>query len=698
MQKLEHFLKVARDRFRLAEEAERENREEARKDLAYLAGDQWSEADKQERRENNRPFLTFNKLPTFVSQVVNEARQNKPAIRVSPVDSGPDKDMARVMQGHVRHIEYDSDADVARETAVEYSVSCGFGAFRILTDYVSDESFDLEAKFERIEDPFTVYFDPHARRADRADMSWCFVRKRLSKDAFLELWPDCETATTNFFEGSDTDPEWMNESGVTVAEYWYIETEKRRFVACSNGAKGYLDELFPGGKLPEGVSITKERTVMTRRVRCAKINGREILEDAETLGSDWPGQWIPIIPVFGKELVVDGVRKLFSLIRFQRDPQALFNYYKTAMAETAGQTPRAPYIGVAGQFKGFERQWKTANVSPRGYLEYNRVDVNGAPAPAPQRQQFEPPIQALSIGAMQASDDMKACAGMFDAALGAASNEKSGIAIERRQKESDVANFHFLDNLARAQRHAGRILVDLIPRITDTEREIRILGDDFKQSVIRANAAYVDETGKQRLYDYSVGKYDVTVETGPSYTTQRRESFDMLTQMASASPKILDLGGDIIFRASDIPGADKLADRWKKTLPPELQEDEDEKDPNAQPPLPPQVQALIQQHETLLEQVHNLSGLVEGKQLELASRERIAAMQVKADLIKTFATIDHKEAIQLLNADLSDLDRRNALDEAARDREHAATEGALDRDATPALPAAPPASNLPKAA
>ena len=671
----EEFLRTARDRFRAADEAERENRDEAAKDLRFLAGDQWDPKVKKDRELAGRPALVINRLPTFVAQEVNEARQNKPAIKVAPVDSGIDVDTADVVQGLVRHIEYDSDAEVAYVNAVQYAASCGMGYFRILTNYSDDESFDQEVRIEQIEDPFTVYFDPHAKRQDRSDANYCFVRTRLSHDAYKADWPDSEAAKSNFFEGYDArDGDWISDDEIAVAEYWYVDVKPRQLLYLSDGSKGFADEL----QIPEGVTVLKERTVQARTVRCAKINGQEILEDEE-----WPGKWIPVIPVFGNSLIVDGKRKLFSLIRFQRDPQALFNFYKTSMAEVVQLAPRSPWIGAEGQFANHEGEWKTANQINYAYLQYKPVSVNGQPVGAPQRNIYEPPIQALSIGAMQASDDMKSTAGIFDASLGAQSNETSGIAIARRQAESNTANFHFQDNLARAQKHCGRIIVNLIPKIYDAEREVRILGEDQSQKVVKVNAQYQDPNGRMRHYDLSIGKYDVTVATGPSYATKRQESFAMMTEWSRAYPALLQIAGDIIFRNSDMPGADQIADRLKKTLPPNLAEDDNERPAQIPPQFQQQMQALMQQHQMLTQALNQATETINTKKLELESRERIATLQTQAQLVMTEAKLQSQEGIEMLRQEIGAVSKRLELlhmgNQLAADQEQAEQDRAFQQ-------------------
>jgi hypothetical protein len=645
MENKEAFLALARERFKRAVEAEREIREEARIDLEFVAGEQWDAKTKMDREALGRPALVFNKLTGPLQQVANDARQNKPAIRVNPVDSGADKVTADVLQGIVRHIEYVSKADVAYDTALEHAASCSFGFWRYLTDYVSEGSFDQEILCKQVANPFSIYIDCDAKEADRSDMRWAFVIDWMSKDAFEEKYPDSELVAAEFFDGGDSPaPEWIGSQGVQVAEYWVIETKKRKLVQLSTGEQAFEDEL---PELPEGVTIERSREVSFPKVCQYIINGSEVLEEHE-----WAGKWIPIIPVYGKEILIEGKRKLISLVRNARDPQRLHNFYKSNEAEAIALAPRPKWVGYTGQFKTKSRDWANPT-SAVAYLEADPVTVNGQAAPLPQWQAFEPPIAALSAGALQAGDDIKAATNVFDASLGARSNETSGIAIQRRQTESDVSNFHFIDNLARAQQHAGNILVDLIPKIYDAAREVRIVGEDQAQKVIAVNQEYLDpETGRMKRHDLGIGRYDVTVSTGPSYTTKRQEAFDMLSQFAKAYPQLLQVAGDLIFRNSDVPGADEIADRLKKLLPPPLQQN-----PQGPQQIPPQAQAQMQQMQQMIQQMGSelqaAKSQLAVKKMEVESRERIALMNNQKEFIITEAQLKSKEGVMLLQQQIA---------------------------------------------
>lgn len=643
------LLEQARTRYSLVVEAERKIRDEAREDLRFLAGEQWDMATLHERKSNGRPALTINKLPVFVRQVSNEARQNSASVKINAVGQ-EDYDTAQVMQGLIRHIEYSSNADVIYQTALDQAVSCGFGVFRITTDYCDDSTFDQEIKVEAVPDQFSVWFDCYAKEFDRSDSDWAFVTKRYSKDEFKRRWPNAEATSVNLDQEHPACREgWIKDDSVLVAEYWYVKIRKRRLIYLQTGEMGFEDEFTVK---PAPGEIVRVREVDERHVRCATLNGVEVLEDQE-----WPGKWIPLVPVYGAEMIIDNERRLFSLIRFARDPQSLYNYYKTAQAEAIALSPKAPYIAAEGQIEGHEDHWKLANIKNYAVLTYKPKEIGGTIVPPPQRNQYEPPIQALSLGAMQASDDMKATMGIYDAGLGARSNETSGIAIMKRQNESDTANYHFIDNLTRAQRQAGRIMLDLVPKIYDTERQVNIVGEDDRAKVVKVNAQQIDAYGNPAgvKNDFNHGKYDATVTTGPSYTTKRAEAFTVLTNLAQAYPQLMQIAGDLIMRNADVPGGDQIANRMAKTMPPELVADTGDKVP---PAALSKINQLQQQNTLLVQELQKATADIEKQQRDNESKERIAAMNNRTDLIIAQAKLNSQEAVELLNAELAAVNRR----------------------------------------
>lgn len=651
----EEVLRIARERFALAEEAEREIRELALEDLKFRAGEQWPDQLKNERENDGRPCLVINRIPQFVRQITNDQRQNRPSIKVSPVDDNADIETAKIFQGLIRHIENNSGADVAYDTAFESAVTGGFGYFRIITDYVSPNGFEQEIKIEPIDNPNNVYLDPNSKKPDGCDANWGFVFSDIPKEDFIAEYGESSVAKSNDWQSlCDEIPGWITTSTVRVAEYFYKDFKSVDLVLLSNGTTFEKSELPK--ELPLGVEIQKERKAKVPVIKWLKINGSEILEE-----TTFPGSYIPIIPVYGEKLNINGKKVLEGVIRHAKDPQRMYNYWKSTETETIALAPRAPFIVAEGQIpKEYEFQWQTANRKNHAYLTYKPTTIAGQPVGAPQRQVFEPPVQAITQASMMAADDMKGTTGIYDAGLGAQSNEKSGIAIQRRNQQSQTSNFHFTDNLTRSIRHAGRILVEIIPIVYDTPQAVRIIGEDGEEEIVRINEIF-EHKGQAVTYDLSAGKYDVTVETGPSYATKRQEALASMIELTRSYPQVAQVAGDLMVKNMDWQGAKEIAERLKKTLPLGLADDQN------QPQVPPEAQAQMQQMDQMIqqltEQLNQASEQIKIKAAELESKERIEMAKIEADLIKENAKLNSNEAIELLKQEIQVVHQRmNLLD------------------------------------
>jgi hypothetical protein len=593
------LLKRARDMFSRCKDAEDHNRQTAQDDIRFARlGEQWPAEIVEQRKRESRPCLTINRLPAFIRQVVNDARQNKPSIRVHPADSAADPETAEIINGLIRNIEYTSDADVAYDTGVECAVTGGFGYWRVDLDYSYDDSFDLDIKIGRISNPLSVYGDPNSTAADSSDWNVAFVTEVLSNEEFKLRYPDAshvDWEDTDAWSGAD---DW-HDNGILVAEWWEREEVESVIYKTVDGIvlsqeRIETDEDIQGGIESGMIQFQTDRsgqpikrTVKSHKVTQRIISGLEVLETNE-----WPGRYIPIIPVYGDEIVVDGKRHFRSLVHDAIDPQRMFNYWRTTSTELVALAPRVPFIGPEGAFDADPEKWASINTRSHGFVEYSRDSV----AP-PQRQPLDAgPAAGALQEAMLASDDMKSIIGLYDASLGARSNETSGRAIMARQREGDVSTFHFIDNESRAIRHTGRVVIDLIPSVYNTERIIRVLGEDGNEKQVKINGEYQkidDKTGQpmrepvqgpdgqpmrdedgnelmravMALHDLSAGKYDLTVTTGPSFTTRREEAAFQMTEMMRALPASAPIIGKHLAKNLDWPGADEIAEELEAMMP-----------------------------------------------------------------------------------------------------------------------------------
>jgi hypothetical protein len=652
------ILDEAHARFKLVEEAESEIRRLSLEDLEFSAGEQWPENVKAERDRDGRPCLVINRLPHLISQITNDQRQNRPSIQVHPLDDFADVKTAKIMQGLARHVEYNSNADVAYDTAFELAVKTGRGFWRVITDYSSPNSFDQEIFIEPILNPLSVYFDPFSRKPDGSDAEYAFHVEDLSKDLYESKYPNSELSKSGDWETAGSlAPGWMPEGSARVADYFYKEYTNETLVFLSTG------ESFLKSELPEDlgvdqsgapVTILKERETKVTKVVHAKVNATEVLEKSE-----WPGKYIPIVPVYGKVTDINGKLVVEGIVRGAKDPARMYNYMASAEAEAIGLAPRAPFIAAEGQIEGYESDWESANRKNHSVLYYKPISLGGQPAPPPQRNSFEPAVQAITQARMMASDDIKATTGIYDSAVGAQSNEISGTAIEKRTMQSQTGNFHYIDNLTRSIRHTGRILIELFPKIYDTARSGRIIGDDGEQKIVPLNQSFMDEDGKPMIYALDAGQYDVTVDVGPSFQTKRQQGVAAMIEMFRAAPGPMQNALDLLVKNMDWQGATELSERFKKMLPPNLVDD-----PKAQQ-VPPQVQAQMQQMNMMIQnlskELDETTKIIETKKLDLESKERIELMKLQGQLEIKLAELGSKESVALLNNEVASIKHRLEL-------------------------------------
>lgn len=667
MKNKDKFLQEMLSRFEDAEAADNDLRNCALDDVrfAYIPGHQWDETLKAKRK--NRPCYEFPKIRQALRQVIGDQRQNRPQIKVRAIDSNTDPQLAETLNGLIRSIESSSNAERAYDTAFEYAIAGGYGAWRVTTDYENDYSFNQELRIEEIRNPFTVYFDPSAQEFDKRDGRFAFVVSEISKDEFKQKYPGKELVD---FEASALDSRarsWITEDTVRIAEYWCKKPVTKTLLMLSDGSTAYLedvesilDELAqpefqsrvnPGATTrnvheamvgPDGmpvivrepVTVVKQREVETYDIEQYIVSGTDILEGP----IKWAGRFIPIVPLWGEVYNIDG-RDIYSgLVRPAKDAQRVYNFHRTAMTEAVANAPKAPWVVTPRMIEGFEDWWKNANAQNYPYLPYN--PDQGAPNGRPVRE-AGPDVPAAMITLSQYdSDDIKSATGIYDASLGARSNETSGRAILARQREGDVSTFTYIDNLSRAIKFTGEILVDLIPKIYDTERTIRVLGEDGAESYAVLNEQVYDEQSGQWIIknDLSQSRFDVTVSVGPSYTTQRMEAADMLMQL-SQNPAIAPLVTDLIVKNLDLPGSEEVLERVRKLM---IRQGLAEPKNPEEMPQPDPMQEQMQQL-----QMRQLMADVLGKEAEAQAKAQgtqIDAMEAQAKAAQIMAQIRNLDA------------------------------------------------------
>jgi hypothetical protein len=600
------LIKSARQALETSYQYDRDNRQEAMADLRFCAGFHWSDKDRADRK--GRPMITINRSQQFLRQVSNPIRQNMPILKVETdgQDSNADPEL---INGLLRRIQYNSSAAHKYAQAVEHAVACGIGWFRVATQYYDEESFNQDICIERIFNPLTVYPDPAALEPDRSDMTWCMVSEPIPIEAFKVKYP--KAAVTGLDppknQGTSTEIAWGSGEWVRVAEYWRRKetADEILLIALPTGeqftrrkselSKDQIEFLTANSLVANSRAAKSYKTVMTL------VSGVEELEDEV----EFPCKFIPLIPVIGAEIPLDKGTYRHGLIRFQREPQQLQNYFLSVATEFLGQQPKSPYLVTTKMIQKFKGLWDNANRDATPYLPYDPDP--SAPGSKPERMQ-PPPLPAALVQMSQLmADAQKDTTSIYDAALGAKSNETSGVAIATRQEQGTQATFHYVDNLEHSLEHLGRILLNMIPSVYDTERTMMLQTDDDQEKKVTINQEvmrYGDEA--YRLNDVTKAKYQgVRVVLGPSYASRRQEAVQLLMQLVQALPQVGMVAGDLIAKNLDFEGSEQLAERLRATLPPQILQLENPEMAEAQQPPPDpmqdaQMQSALQMMETEL--------------------------------------------------------------------------------------------------
>jgi len=638
------LLATMRSRFTMAISAYSDSREDELDDLRFMAGspdNQWqwpadvlaTRGSVQGQTINARPCLTINKLPQHVRQVTNQQRQNRPTSKVIPVDDNADVAVAAVFDGIIRHIEYMSDADVAYDTACDNQVIYGEGYIRILTEYTGEDSFDQDLRIGRVRSSFSVYMDPTIQDPCGSDAQWCFITEDILKADYERMFPNAAPISSIMTRGigDQSLSMWLSENTIRIAEYFYLDYSKTMLNLYPGNVTAFENTPQDMQLKMQFVRPLRSRVADRCRVMWVKTNGYDVLDERE-----WLGKYIPVVRVVGNEFEVDGRLYVSGLVRNAKDAQRMYNYWVSQEAEMLALAPKAPFIGYGGQFEGYEQQWKTANTTNWPYLEVNPDVQDGAGNTLPLPQRSVPPMAQTGLiqAKMGAAEDIKSTTGQYNASLGQQGNERSGTAIRARVQEGDTGTYHFVDNLGRAVRHIARQLVDMIPKIYDTERVARIIGVDGEVEKARINPNQMEAVKKivdaagitiDKIYNPSIGQYDVIVTTGPSYLTKRQEAVEAMGNILQTSPQLWQVAGDLFIKNMDWPGAQEMAERFKKIIDPKVLATDDK---------PPELQAAEQQIQDLGQQLQQAMGLLNNVQSSMDAQElRIKAYEAETKRI-----------------------------------------------------------------
>lgn len=580
----EDIIQEAKKRFAACEYWESHARQMFLEDFKFGHGDsdnqaQWPDSLLVTRELDQKPTLTINKTRIHCLQIINDAKQNKAGIVVHPTTNEATFQAAEVMEDIVRHIEYQSRAQLAYDKAVENMVFGGYGYCRVVTQYADPDGFDQDILIKGVPDPMTVYMDPDARELDKSDAEFGFVFDDMSKEKFERMYPDDQDAMVQAPIGMYD--MWVSDKHIRVAEYWRKVHKIEKLVSVLDPETGERRTAKKTDVDPELIKVIRkdprwdyrERDSDLVKVECIKIAGNKIVDRYE-----WAGQYIPLVPAIGEEVVIDGQMDRKSHVRYLKDPQRIYNYNSSAAVELGALQSKIPFVGPAKAFEGYEDYYERANVQNLAFLPYNHIDDDGVPIPPPKRQD-PPQLSAVFEHGMQtAQAEMMMASGQYQSQFGQNENATSGKAINERQRQGDNATYHFVDGAAVMVRQIGRIIVDLIPKIMDTPRIMRIRGEDGIMRTIMIDPQAQQAVQKQEdvarmeanlIFNPNIGKYGVEVDVGPSFATKRQEAWNAIVQILTQSPTLIPVVGDLLFQNGDFPGSDEIAMRLRRMVPPQ---------------------------------------------------------------------------------------------------------------------------------
>ena len=631
----EKIIAEAKDRFSHVEAYEGDFRRAFLDDLKMADADAvnmyaWPNSVRRNRDIDQRPCLTVNRIRQHNLHIINNSKQNKPSVKIHPTGGEATADAADIFEGIIRYIEYASNAQDAYDKATEYQVKAGMGYWRIVTAYASEdispEAFNQEIFIRTIKDPLNVYIDPDTQECDASDAKWGFIFDNIPIEEFNKKYPKFKDPPTapNLGESSNN---WVTTSHVRVAEY-YRKVECKKMIVAFTDPETKAVKVLPKKDIPKDLLAalledpsTKTREITEPEVEWYLVVGNEIADR-----SIWPGKYIPIIRIIGEETIIDGELDRKGHTRALLDPQRIYNYWTSAAVEFVALQGKQPYVAPAAALEGYETYWETANRISYSVLPYKNRDDEGNEIPAPQREvapQFAP---AYITGMQVASSEMQVASGQYEAVMGAPGNETSGRAINQRQRQGETSTYHFIDNLAKGVRLTGKMLLDLIPKIYDTPRVMMIMAEngDMTPVSLDPKAALAHEVKKNKLtndismiFNPNVGKYDVQSDIGPNYGTRREEAFNAFSLIATQSPQMMSVVGDLMFQSADFPGADVIAERLKRMVPAQALGEEG-------PPEVKQLQVQLQQAtqitQKLFEELATVRGELKNKDTETEAK------------------------------------------------------------------------------
>jgi hypothetical protein len=676
---LKAFLKKARDRFKLANDADSDQATREQDDIRFEAGDQWPADIKLARQGQQptngmpavpaRPTLVINKVKEPVRQILNSERASDIGIELVPADDfgdlgiRPDDTEVTLREGLVRRIQRESQAADARTWAFKRAVIAGRGFYLVMTRFLPGKTWDQEIYIHRIYNQAGVLLDPSHEQPDGSDADWGFIGTWIPWDRYRAEYgtladgaenPYADSNETDFVAMKETYPEWYRaepgEKAVRVVDYWYTDRDAKTLCVMADGAAYWEEEV------PDGAEVVDTRTVVQKQIKFCKIGGGvQILEE-----TDWPGQDMPIVKVLGDEVLpYDEKRRAEGVVRPARDAGMGENYMISKFVETVGLAPIPREIVDPDAIDGFESWWAAANTRALPYRPARTYDDQGRAFNPPHVSNVDPNIVSMAQGIAMFDQFIKSTTAVPDSTLGNVDPSlKSGRAIREVVQNAKQSTSNFLDNLARSVRYEGQIINNLLYPIygTKPQRLVRILtGEGENQTMLVADPeqqGQIDPQLQQRAQKVAKltkdAHFNVLVKVKKAPEGRRDQFIEMFGQILAADPAQMMVAGDIFYKNLDIPEAKSLAKRQRVMLAPPVQKLLAEEE-NGQQPLPPQAEAqLAQQGEQLKHAdaaIQELQKALDSKQIE--QQGKLQEVQMKEQSTVAQKQIDAQLQIQL---------------------------------------------------
>ena len=648
----QRLLREAKERFKRGQDWETGWRKLYIDDVKFANGDadngwQWPDAVKENRDQNNRPCLTVNRTKTIVNRLANEAKKNPPEPRIKPVGDKVSFESAQVWQELIRHIQYISNFAAVHGQAKENQLEGGMGNWMIVHDYVDDESFDQELRILPL-DPMNVMLDCDIKQVDGSDAMWGFIFEEYNRKEFHRLYPTVMIPPPRA-PGIDDRDDWIRSDSVRVAQYYRIVISNDELVYMEDESgdswTGRLSEIPARWKAMvkdyrEGRAGAdfRSREIKHRQLEWYKIIGSEII-DSDLKRA---GKYIPIIRMPGRERKIENRLHRAGIVRALKDPQRMYNYNTSGEVEVVALQTKTPWVVPGAAIEGNEAAWGAATTQNAAYLAFRHVDDEGNEIPAPQRPEPPAPAQGFLEGLRIAAAEMEMASGIQLSQEVNPNLERTPKAIDERVRASEVINYDFVATEMLAIRHTAIVLMDLAPHIYDTQRVVQVQAKDgtFRNITIDPDQEHgyqeqdtAEENTVKVLFNPKVGKFAIEADVGPSYQTQREESWHAFNEIIKAAPDLMGVMGDLGFRAGDFPLAQEIAERILRNIKhtqPWLLDD------NAVGPLVQQLQSdlanLQQQNSELMERLATARMQVKQKrelrdiEMEGADNERLATV------------------------------------------------------------------------